>query len=73
MDNMRKTLSENSSVQNIAEIKQTEIVQKAADQIISLKEQVSDLKKELYAKDSLLQVANSINDAAPFNIKGTGR
>jgi peptidoglycan hydrolase CwlO-like protein len=69
MNNMKNTFKVNSDVQSIAEKKQTEIVQKAAEQIVNLKAQVAELKNKLEDANKKIDSTNIIG-SEPFKIRG---
>ena len=73
LSNLSKTKEDNVQTQQVAEKKQTQIVNNAAETITSLKAEVTTLKTKLDEANHKNDSVNSANSEPEFNLKGTGR
>lgn len=72
MKGVQMTNQLSTQAQKEAAEKEVQIVSKAVNTIVDLKQEVKELKIELNEVKAKLDSANSIDNSKPFSIKGAG-
>jgi hypothetical protein len=73
LENLNKTQAMNGEAQQAADKKQSEVINKAAATITSLKSEVAALKTELNEVKDSLRIVADVSNGSEFKIKGSGK